>query len=148
MTDYDEVPTAVRSMKLGAEDYIPKKLIKDNLFPLLKVLRKRVGRHDMPIHERQSAAFRETYRKIGLGAPTNMSVLILGKSGTDKEHIAGKMHTRSKRVDKPFVSVDCGLLSRKLAASALFGHEKGAFTGAESKVFGKKPMAARCFLTR
>lgn len=49
----------------------------------------------------------------------------MGKSGTDKEHIAGKMHTRSKRVDKPFVSVDCGLLSRELAASALFGHEKG-----------------------
>lgn len=67
MTDYDEVPTAVRSMKLGAEDYIPKKLIKDNLFPLLKALWKRVGHHDMPIHERQSAAFRETYRKFGAG---------------------------------------------------------------------------------
>ena len=60
----------------------------------------------------------------------------MGKSGTDKEHIAEKMHTRSKRVDKPFVSVDCGLLSRELAASALFGHEKGAFTGTKSRKQG------------
>lgn len=97
MTDYDKVSTAVRSMKLCTEEYIPKKLIKDNLFPLLKALRKRVEHYDMPIYERQSAAFREAYRKIELVAPTNMSVLILGKSGTDKEHIAGKMHTRSKR---------------------------------------------------
>ena len=147
MTDYDEVPTAVRSMKdevptavrsmkQGAEDYIPKKLIEANLFPLLKTLRKRMERHDTPIHERQSAAFREIYRKIKLVAPTNMSVLILGESGTGKEHIAEKIHTMSKRSAGPFVAVDCGLLSKELAASALFGHEKGAFTGAESKKQG------------
>ena len=112
MTDYDEVPTAVRSMKSGAEDYIPKPLIEANLFPLLKTLQKR------------------------LVAPTNMNVLILGESGTGKEHIAGKIHARSKRAGKPFVAVDCGLLSKELAASALFGHEKGAFTGAESKKQG------------
>lgn len=57
MTDYDEVPTAVRSMKQGAEDYIPKKLIEANLFPLLKTLRKRMERHDTPIHERQKHGF-------------------------------------------------------------------------------------------
>ena len=132
MTDYDEVPTAVRSMKLGAEDYIPKRLIEGNLFPL----QKKMERKDTPIHERQSAAFREIDRKIRLVAPTNMSVLILGESGTGKEHIAGKIHVRSKRAGKPFVSVDCGLLSKELAASALFGHEKGAFTGAESRKQG------------
>lgn len=136
MTDYDEVPTAVRSMKLGAEDYIPKKLIEDNLFPLLKSLRKRMERHETPVYERQSMAFREINRKIRLVAPTNMSVLILGESGTGKEHIAEKIHARSKRAGKPFVCVDCGLLSRELAASALFGHEKGAFTGAENKKQG------------
>ena len=123
-------------MKSGAEDYIPKKLIEDNLFPLLKTLRKRMERHDTPIHERQSAAFREIDRKIRLVAPTNMSVLILGESGTGKEHIAEKIHARSKRAGKPFIPVDCGLLSKELAASALFGHEKGAFTGAESKKQG------------
>lgn len=133
MTDYDEVPTAVRSMKLGAEDYIPKKLIEDNLFPLLKTLRKRMERHEAPIYERQSAAFREIDHKIKLVATTNMSVLILGESGTGKEHIAEKIHARSKRSAGPFIPVDCGLLSKELAASALFGHEKGAFTGAESK---------------
>ena len=136
MTDYDEVPTAVRSMKSGAEDYIPKPLIEANLFPLLKTLQKRTERHDTPIYERQSAAFREIDRRIRLVAPTNMNVLILGESGTGKEHIAGKIHARSKRAGKPFVAVDCGLLSKELAASALFGHEKGAFTGAESKKQG------------
>ena len=136
MTDYDEVPTAVRSMKLGAEDYIPKKLIEDNLFPLLKTLRKRMEHHETPIFERQSAAFREIDHKIKLVATTNMSVLILGESGTGKEHIAEKIHTRSKRSAGPFIAVDCGLLSKELAASELFGHEKGAFTGAESKKQG------------
>ena len=136
MTDYDEVPTAVRSMKLGAEDYIPKKLIEDNLFPLLKTLQKRMERHEAPIYERQSAAFREIDHKIKLVATTNMSVLILGESGTGKEHIAEKIHARSKRAGKPFIAVDCGLLSKELAASDLFGHEKGAFTGAESKKQG------------
>ena len=136
MTDYDEVPTAVRSMKSGAEDYIPKKLIEDNLFPLLKNLLKRIERHEAPIYERQSAAFREIDHKIKLVATTNMSVLILGESGTGKEHIAEKIHARSKRSAGPFIAVDCGLLSKELAASELFGHEKGAFTGAESKKQG------------
>lgn len=136
MTDYDKVPTAVRSMKLGAEDYIPKKLIEDNLFPLLKNLRKRMERQEAPIYERQSAAFREIDHKIKLVATTNMSVLILGESGTGKEHIAEKIHARSKRAGKPFIAVDCGLLSKELASSELFGHEKGAFTGAESKKQG------------
>ena len=136
MTDYDEVPTAVRSMKSGAEDYIPKKLIEDNLFPLLKTLRKRMEQHDTLVYERQSAAFREIDHKIKLVATTNMSVLILGESGTGKEHIAEKIHVRSKRTGKPFIPVDCGLLSKELAASELFGHEKGAFTGAESKKQG------------
>ncbi len=136
MTDYDEVPTAVRSMKLGAEDYIPKRLIEGSLFPLLRSLQKKMERHETPIYERQSTVFREIDRKIRLVAPTNMSVLILGESGTGKEHIAEKIHKASKRANRPFVSVDCGMLSKELAASALFGHEKGAFTGAEGKRWG------------
>jgi two-component system response regulator HydG len=136
MTEFGEIPVAVRSLKLGAEDFIPKKLLEDNLFPLLKALRKRMERHETPVYERQSAAFREIGRKIRLVAPTSMSVLILGESGTGKEHIAGKIHAGSKRATGPFVSVDCGLLSKELAASAMFGHEKGAFTGAESKKQG------------
>ena len=136
MTEHGDIPIAVRSMKSGAEDYIPKKLIEDNLFPLLKTLQKRMERHEAPVYERQSAAFREIDHKIKLVATTNMSVLILGESGTGKEHIAEKIHARSKRSGKPYVAVDCGLLSKELAASELFGHEKGAFTGAESKKQG------------
>lgn len=92
-----------------------------------------MARHETPIYERQSVAFREIDHKIRLVAPTNMGVLVLGENGTGKEHIAEKIHTMSKRAGKPFVAVDCGLLSKELAASALFGHEKGAFTGADTK---------------
>ena len=150
MTDYDEVPTAVRSMKSGAEDYIPKPLIEANLFPLLKTLQKRTERHDAPIYERQSAAFREIERRIRLVAPTNMNVLILGESGTGKEHIAGKIHARSKRSGKPFIPVDCELLSKELAVSELFGYERGRSgePKARNRAFGRKPSEARCSSTR
>lgn len=136
MTEHGEIPIAVRSLKLGAEDFIPKDLLEINLPPLLKALQKRLEHHEIPIYERLSAAFREIDHKIKLVANTNMSVLILGESGTGKEHIAEKIHARSKRAGKPFVAVDCGLLSKELAASDLFGHEKGAFTGAERKRLG------------
>ena len=136
MTEHGEIPIAVRSLKLGAEDFIPKNLLEISLSPLLESLQKKMKRKETPIHERSSEAFKKIYNKIRLVAPTNMSVLILGESGTGKEHIAEKIHARSKRAGKPFVSVDCGLLSKELAASTLFGHEKGAFTGAESKKQG------------
>src|SRR5690606_9797980 len=67
---------------------------------------------------------------INLVAPTDMSVLIRGESGTGKEYAARSIHEKSKRADKPFVSIDCGTLSKELAASELFGHIKGSFTGA------------------
>ena len=136
MTEYGDIPIAVRSLKLGAEDFIPKDLLEMNLPPLLCSLQKRMERQDVPILERTSEAFKKIYDKIRLVAPTNMSVLILGESGTGKEHIAEKIHARSKRSAGPFIAVDCGLLSKELAASELFGHEKGAFTGAESKKQG------------
>lgn len=133
MTEHGDIPIAVRSLKLGAEDFIPKNLLEMNLPPLLRSLQKRAEQQDTPILERTSEAFRKIYNKIRLVAPTNMSVLILGESGTGKEHIAEKIHARSKRSGNPFKPVDCGLLPKELAASELFGHEKGAFTGADSK---------------
>ena len=136
MTEHGEIPIAVRSLKLGAEDFIPKDLLEMNLPPLLRSLQKKMERQDALILERTSGAFKKIYDKIRLVASTNMSVLILGESGTGKEHIAAKIHARSKRAGKPFVPVDCGLLSKELTASELFGHEKGAFTGAESKKQG------------
>ncbi len=133
MTEHGDIPVAVRSLKLGAEDFIPKDLLEMNLLPLLRSLQKRIERQDAPILERTSGVFKKIYDKIRLVAPTNMSVLILGESGTGKEHIAEKIHARSKRAAGPFVPVDCGLLLKELAASELFGYEKGAFTGADSK---------------
>ena len=133
MTEHGDIPVAVRSLKLGAEDFIPKDLLEMNLLPLLRSLQKRMERQDAPILERTSGVFKKIYDKIRLVAPTNMSVLILGESGTGKEHIAEKIHARSKRAAGPFVPVDCGLLLKELAASELFGYEKGAFTGADSK---------------
>ena len=81
MTEHGEIPIAVRSLKLGAEDFIPKDLLEMNLPSLLRSLQKRMERQDAPILERTSGAFKKIYDKIRLVAPTNMSVLILGESG-------------------------------------------------------------------
>ena len=78
----------------------------------------------------QSPATRELYRQIELVAPTNYSIILYGESGTGKEIIARTIHMRSNRKDKPFIAMDCGTLSKELSGSELFGHVKGAFTGA------------------
>lgn len=86
--------------------------------------------------EGHSPAARELYRLAALVAPTPMSVLILGASGTGKEYVARRIHELSRRADGPFVALDCGALTKELAASELFGHAKGAFTGAISDKAG------------
>lgn len=88
------------------------------------------------IYERRSASFCELNQYIHLVAPTDMTVLILGNTGTGKEHLANKIHRRSLRANKPYIKVDCGSLSKDLAASAFFGHVKGAFTGATEEKAG------------
>ena len=141
MTDYAEVHTAVSAMKLGSVDYIPKKLLEDKLMPTIncivqKQIAAKAALSAVPIFQRDSAAFRQIKERIRLVAPTDMSVLILGENGTGKEHISQRIHTKSKRADKPFVSVDCGSISPSLAQSAFFGHIKGAFTGADANKVG------------
>ena len=141
MTDYAEVHTAVSAMKLGSVDYIPKKLLEDKLMPTINgIVKKQMAAKATlsaaPIFQRDSAAFRQIKERIRLVAPTDMSVLILGENGTGKEHIAKRIHTKSKRLSKPFVSVDCGSISPSLAQSAFFGHIKGAFTGADANKVG------------
>lgn len=131
MTDYAQVMSAVGSMKLGAEDYLPKNLLQERLLPMIKELTKKLERkHSVRILERKSQAFCKIYHYVGLVAPTDLGVLILGENGTGKEHIAEKVHGMSRRAGGPFIAVDCGMLSKELAASELFGHEKGSFTGA------------------
>lgn len=139
MTDYAEVHTAVESIKLGSADYIPKMLVEDKLLPLLRSLSKEQElrrNFQVPIFKREGAAFQEIKRNIRMVAPTRIGVLILGENGTGKEHLAKMVHDQSRVKEKPFVSVDCGTLSPELAKSELFGHVKGAFTGADSNKDG------------
>src|SRR5690606_2372539 len=89
----------------------------------------------------ESPESEKLYKYVDLVAPTDMSVLINGESGTGKEHIAKTIHLKSKRKDKPFIAIDCGALSKELAASELFGHVKGAFTGALTDKKGQFEMA-------
>ena len=91
---------------------------------------------------RKSEKFRRIYKMAELFAKSDMAVMILGDNGTGKEHIAEKIHLQSKRADKPFEVVDCGTLSAELAVSALFGHEKGAFTSADAARKGYFELAA------
>ena len=88
-----------------------------------------------------STVFRQLLQQIDLVAPTNYTVIIHGESGSGKEAIAQEIHKRSKRKGKPFVAIDCGALSKELAGSELFGHEKGSFTGALNQKVGSFEMA-------
>ena len=158
MTGYAEVQNAVETMKQGAADYIAKPVQPDLLLQKMaeamnrtdeasgekkpaEAARKAVVRASGSMEEGEisdlhpgieghSPVAKELYRLAALVAPTPMSVLIIGASGTGKEHVAHRIHELSKRADGPFVAMDCGALTKELAASELFGHVKGAFTGA------------------
>src|SRR5919107_323875 len=88
-----------------------------------------------------TATFRQLLQQIDLVGPTNYTVIIYGESGSGKEAIAQEIHKRSKRKGKPFVAIDCGALSKELAGSELFGHEKGSFTGALNQKIGSFELA-------
>lgn len=139
MTSYAEIQTAVQAMKLGAADYIAKPLNPDELLGKIREIMK--GEEPIPSKpqdrsssslyiEGQSQAARQLYEHIRLVAPTDMSVLVTGASGTGKEYIARRIHIQSSRSKAPFVAVDCGAIPKELAASEFFGHVKGSFTGA------------------
>lgn len=139
MTSYAEIQTAVQAMKLGAADYIAKPLNPDELLgkikELVRVEEKAPARAPVPSApdlyiEGQSQAARQLYEHVRLVAPTDMSVLVTGASGTGKECIARRIHEQSNRSKAPFVAVDCGAIPKELAASEFFGHVKGSFTGA------------------
>lgn len=139
MTSYAEIQTAVQAMKLGAADYIAKPLNPDELLGKIKELvyveekvPARVPVSSAPdlYIEGQSQAARQLYEHVRLVAPTDMSVLVTGASGTGKEYIARRIHEQSNRSKAPFVAVDCGAIPKELSASEFFGHVKGSFTGA------------------
>ena len=147
MTSYASIPSAVQAMKLGARDYISKPVNPEDLLQKINEVFNagvRTGKQ-IPVSESvpeetnylegQSEAARQLYTYVKLVAPTSMSVLINGASGTGKEYVAKRIHQLSKRSEKPFVAIDCGAIPKELAASEFFGHKKGSFTGAiEDKV--------------
>ena len=140
MTGYADIHTAVQAMKLGAFDYVAKPIIPDEI---LKKIQEALGQKERPEGKKGDKEVRSVpyikgtsqeanklFEYIGLVAPTMMTVLISGESGSGKEYIARLIHDRSQRKDAPFVAVDCGAIPKDLAASEFFGHIKGAFTGA------------------
>lgn len=156
MTGYADIQSAVQAIKLGARDYIAKPVNPDEL---LKKMSEALEDNEEDAHisdkaasdktttgskskalsskteahaylEGESDAAKQLYNYVGLVAPTNMSVLINGASGTGKEYVAHRIHQLSKRAGKPFIAIDCGSIPKELAASEFFGHIKGSFTGA------------------
>lgn len=158
MTGYSDVRTAVSIMKLGAFDYVTKPLLPEEI--LLTIKRALTGRkNEKKANEKNaitaksappskttyvfgtSQVFRIILDQIQLVAPTNYSVIIYGESGSGKESVANEIHNRSSRSSMPFIAIDCGSLSKELAASELFGHEKGSFTGALNQKTGSFELA-------
>lgn len=163
ITGYSNIKTAVEVMRLGAIDYVTKPLLPEEI---LLTIRKAI---DAPEQDTSAAAskqngharsdtkrkdageqnyifgdspdFKNILKQIDLVGPTNYSVIIYGESGSGKEAIAQEIHKKSKRSDKPFVAIDCGALSKELAGSELFGHEKGSFTGAVNQKVGSFELA-------
>ncbi|MDR0430532.1 MAG: sigma-54 dependent transcriptional regulator [Tannerellaceae bacterium] len=137
MTSYADIQTAVSSIKLGASDYIAKPLNQDELLLKINEFIKKDTLKPQSVPpsineyiEGQSPVAKQMYEYVRLVAPTDMSVLITGSSGTGKEYVARSIHEQSCRKDAPFVAVDCGAIPKELAASEFFGHVKGSFTGA------------------
>lgn len=163
MTGYADIQSAVQAMKQGANDYIPKPVQPDELLKKINEalqarpssptdrpeqknnMHRASGSKTAPSQtsvpssgflEGESEAARQLYNYVALVAPTPMSVLINGASGTGKEYVAHRIHQLSKRANGPFVAIDCGSIPKELAASEFFGHSKGAFTGALSDKTG------------
>lgn len=159
MTGYTDIKTAVNVMKMGAFDYVAKPINSDEILHTINKALSEPGKPLKTISTQNTAEKNETrpvnnaytsshfikgksekskelHEFINVVAPTNISVLIMGDSGTGKENIAYSIHTLSKRSNMPYVAVDCGAIPKDLAASEFFGHVKGSFTGATTDKIG------------
>ncbi|MEJ7588055.1 MAG: sigma-54 dependent transcriptional regulator [Ferruginibacter sp.] len=167
ITGYSEIKMAVEVMKHGAFDYVTKPLFPEEILITIRNAialtndpaaidtsfagGNQMGRRSQGNQRKESKnaqyifgdsrEFKDILRQMDLVAPTNYSVIISGESGSGKEAIAQEIHSRSKRSNAPFIAIDCGALSRELAASELFGHEKGSFTGAANQKIGSLELA-------
>jgi nitrogen regulation protein NR(I) len=148
MTAYSTTDKAITAMKYGAYDYLIKPFENANLIALVQKAML-PGKKILPVGMEEvrgwtgdriigkSPAMLEIYKKIGQVAESDITVLLRGETGTGKEKIARAIYEHSKRNEKPFLPVNCAAIPETLLESELFGHEKGAFTGAESKKLGK-----------
>jgi len=154
MTAYGTVETAVEAMKKGAADYIMKPFPMDELVIICRKLEQRLklrglssllaGDLKNALYDKfigKSSAAKEMLEMITKVAPTEATVLLTGKSGTGKELAAHLIHENSSRKDQPFIPVNCAALTETLLESELFGHEKGAFTGADRRKLGRFELA-------
>ena len=152
MSGHGTIETAVRATQLGAFDFIEKPLsIEKLLLTLHHALdRTRLERENQQLRSEsirahqilgKSAPIKKLKEQIQVAAPTNGWVLITGENGTGKEMVAKQIHLQSKRAEKPFVEVNCAAIPEELIESELFGHEKGAFTGAIAQKRGKFELA-------
>jgi nitrogen regulation protein NR(I) len=151
MTAYGTSQTAIEAMKLGAYDYVLKPFdipqLKTLLFEALAAAQAMKQMVSFPTklspeETRQSIvgnspAMQQVYKLIGQVAPTNTTILITGESGTGKELVARAIYQNGSRVNKPFIAINCAAIPENLLESELFGHEKGAFTGALAQRIGK-----------
>ena len=136
MTNYGQVENAVTAMQLGAINYLCKPVQPDRLLALITEILDKNDNRQQDFYRGESPKAHEMYRLIEMIASADISVLLRGDSGTGKEHIAAEIHARSHRKNKPYLAIDCGAIPDELAASEFFGHQKGAFTGAESDKTG------------
>ena len=134
MTGYGDIPGAVEAVKKGADNYLPKPVQTEKVLDVIRELLERREKRRNPeqaFYVCKSPLAVKLQEMVRLVAPADsLSVLIRGASGTGKEWVACQIHALGRRSDAPFVAVDCGALPRELAASELFGHKKGTFTGA------------------
>ena len=138
MTKVTDAPLAVNAMKMGAADYLIKPVHDIQLVDaVMKAIRNSPPKQKgHVIYERQSAAYQKMMRRVKIFASTDSTVLIYGESGAGKEHIAREIHYQSHRKDKPYITKDCAAIHTDTAMSVLFGHVKGAYTGATEETTG------------
>jgi len=151
ITAHGNEKIAVEAMKLGADDYVPKPFDNDEIRLVVRraLERTRLARENRELRARierdfgvgnlvgRGAAMRHVFETIRKVAETDLTVLVRGESGTGKELVAQALHEASARRSGPFVAVNCAAISRELVESELFGHEKGAFTGADARRIGR-----------
>ena len=138
MTKVTDAPLAVNAMKMGAADYLIKPVHDIQLVDaVMKAIRNSPPKQKgHVIYERQSPAYQKMMRRVRIFASTDSTVLIYGESGAGKEHVAREIHYQSHRKDKPYITKDCAAIHTDTAMSVLFGHVKGAFTGASEETTG------------